>query len=207
MGLSQLGTGQVRVVSEDGQPIDIAPETIVVRQDGQVLLSGDSNSILPGNQFIIQYYNPEEVSEPTTATDNPNLEVRLAPKHPSHHQQQQQKSQAQQLETTQQIILAASTDSQPVQGGQYILNNPGTQVIIQEEANVAGHIVTVDSQGNLIQAASEKGNGIQFFSTTTGTSGVVELNSEEDYTERMIITEDQEDTLVIGESESGQETV
>ena len=57
----QLGNGQVRVVSEDGQPIDIAPETIVVRQDGQVLLSGDGNSIVPGNQFVIQYYNPEEV--------------------------------------------------------------------------------------------------------------------------------------------------
>ncbi|KAK3757650.1 hypothetical protein RRG08_000162 [Elysia crispata] len=197
MGLSQLGNSQVRVVSEDGQPIDIAPETIVVRQDGQVLLSGDGNSILPGNQFIIQYLNPEEVNEPTNASDNPNLEVQLEPKDPSHQQQQQQRLQPQHQQET-----------QPNPSGQYIINNsPGTQVIIQEGASVAGQIVTVDSQGHLIQATSDKANEVHFLSNNSETSGIVELDSEEDYTDRMVITEDQGDSLVIGESGSSGETV
>ena len=137
---------------------------------------------------------PSFQNEPTNASDNPNLEVQLEPKDPSHQQQRLQPQHQQ--------------ETQPNPSGQYIINNsPGTQVIIQEGASVAGQIVTVDSQGHLIQATSDKANEVHFLSNNSETSGIVELDSEEDYTDRMVITEDQGDSLVIGESGSSGETV
>ncbi|GFR74613.1 hypothetical protein ElyMa_005758400 [Elysia marginata] len=203
ISLSQFGNGHVRVVSEDGQPLDIAPETIVLRPDGQVLLSGDGNSILPGNQFVIQYYNPEEVTEPSGSIDNSNSEIQLAPKDPNHQLHHEQRLQAQQQPQQQiqqqQIIVAAPSDNQPAQSRQYIINNsPGTQITIQEGEEVTEQIVTVDSQGNLITVGPEKTNGVQFLSASGETSGIVELEGGEDGDNRMIITEDQEGALVIG---------
>lgn len=55
------GEGQVRVVSEDGQPLDITQETIIVHQDGQLLLTNDASGMLSGDQYVIQYYNPGDV--------------------------------------------------------------------------------------------------------------------------------------------------
>lgn len=52
----QGGENQLRVVNEDGEPLDIT-----VQQDGQLLLTGDASGMVPGSQYVIQYYNPEEV--------------------------------------------------------------------------------------------------------------------------------------------------
>ncbi|CAG5114489.1 unnamed protein product, partial [Candidula unifasciata] len=60
IGMSQ-GEGQVRVVSEDGQPVNIPQETIIVHQDGQLLLTSDPSGLLPGSQYVIQYYSPGDV--------------------------------------------------------------------------------------------------------------------------------------------------
>ena len=97
--------------------------------------------------------------------------------------------------------MAAPSQSQAVQSGQYIINNSsGMQVTIQEGSGVAGQIVTVDSQGNFLPAAPEKANEVQFLTASTDASGIVELETGEDYGNRMIITEDEGDALVIGET-------
>ncbi|GFO20664.1 Zinc finger protein zfat [Plakobranchus ocellatus] len=172
MGLSQLGNGQVRVMSEDGQPLEFAPETIVVRQDGQLLLSGDGNAILPGNQFVIQYYNPDEVNESTTssAQTSLNAEVQIVAGE-QHNLQQQNQQQPQPLPHQQQLLMGSHGQIQPVTSTQYIINTAdgaSTQGPAQPVTNTQYIINTAD--GVSTQGPVQPVTNTQYIINTADTS-------------------------------------
>ncbi|XP_012940881.1 zinc finger protein ZFAT [Aplysia californica] len=85
LGMSQ-GDNQVRVVSEDGEPFELSPETIIVQQqDGQLLLTNEAAGAMAGGQYVIQYYNPGEMppgAESSVAASSSGGEVQLAPAPP-----------------------------------------------------------------------------------------------------------------------------
>ncbi|XP_064610516.1 zinc finger protein ZFAT-like isoform X2 [Liolophura sinensis] len=56
-----FGQQQITVQAEDGQMLDVDPETIIVQQAEEVVMSSDGTPLEVDQQYVIQYVTPEDI--------------------------------------------------------------------------------------------------------------------------------------------------
>ncbi|CAL1545757.1 unnamed protein product [Lymnaea stagnalis] len=148
IGMSQGGESQLRVVNEDGEPLNIS-----FQHDGQMLVTSDANEMLPGNQYVIHYYNPGEMQSPGTAasesTSNTSIQLVAA----GTHDQSQLSASEEPGEAHQYIITTA--DHLLTAEGQ-ILATDGQAHFTGQEAD-SGQLITIDNNGHILTARNETG--------------------------------------------------
>uniref|UniRef100_A0A2C9KCH0 C2H2-type domain-containing protein n=1 Tax=Biomphalaria glabrata TaxID=6526 RepID=A0A2C9KCH0_BIOGL len=141
IGMSQNGETKLRVVNENGQPLDIS-----VQQDGQFLFTSGSNESQPSNQFVI-YYNNEEMS-PSVCDSSTSANIPLMPSRS-------------QVETQMALVKGAKQDSQFISSvgaevqmmipdGELLHVDVETQVISQESDS--DQLIPSSSESQLTEA-------------------------------------------------------
>ncbi|KAI8759371.1 zinc finger protein ZFAT [Biomphalaria glabrata] len=141
IGMSQNGETKLRVVNENGQPLDIS-----VQQDGQFLFTGGSNESQPSNQFVI-YYNNEEMS-PSVCDSSTSANIPLMP---SRSQVETQMALVKGAKQDSQFISSVGADVQMmIPDGELLHVDVETQVISQESDS--DQLIPSSSESQLTEA-------------------------------------------------------
>ncbi|KAH9515590.1 hypothetical protein Btru_011507 [Bulinus truncatus] len=177
IGMSQGGETKLRVVNENGEPLDFS-----VQQDGQLLFASGAGGIMPDNQFVIHYYNPGEMS--------PSVNVGESSSNSSIHMV----SAGNHVETEMNL-------SKNLQSEQFIISEGDTTQLM----TVDGEMLHIDSQTQIISQQSDSDQLIiinsdnQLLAPENGQFVHAEMAS---FNNQLIIADQREtvQTLAIGES-------